>query len=263
VGRGTNLMNIARSALIAMLATISWQAFANDPGLPLYQASYSVAWGGVLAGRSEITLTRTDNGDYEYHSATGTAGLASLFSSKTITEDSRFELGSDGPRPERYSYVDADGDDKEVEEIQFDWIKNSADTSERGRQHTTQLTAGVADRFLSQLSVSLDAAAGKLPAEYRILDHREIVSYATRSKPNASLKTEAGEFQELKVVELYNETSHRVLRFWLASQLHYLPVKIEQTDPHKTLTLTLTAISFNPIVPAATSKPAPAATTNP
>ena len=252
-------MSIARSALIAVLAAASWQAYANGSGLPLYQASYSVAWGGVLAGRSETTLTRADNGDYEYRSVTHTAGLVSLFSSKTITEDSCFELGNDGPRSLQYRYVDTDGDDKQTEEIQFDWNKNSADTREKGKQHTTDLTPGIADRFLSQLSVSLDAAAGKVPAAYRILDLGEIVSYVTRSKPKASLKTDAGEFQDLTVVELYNEASHRILRFWLAPQMHYLPVKIEQTDPHKTLTLVLTAISFNPTPapPAASATSAP------
>lgn len=254
MGSDANIMNIARCALISLLAATSWQAFANDAGLPLYQASYSLAWGGVLAGRSEITLTRTDDGNYDYRSITHTAGLASLFSSKTITEESLFGLGSGGPRSLRYRYIDVEGDDKETEDIQFDWSRNSADTSEKDKQHITELTPGVADRFLSQLSVSLDAAAGTLPAEYRILDHSEIVSYAARSKPKASLKTEAGEFQDLMVVELYNETSHRILRFWLAPQLHYLPVKIEQTDPHKTLTLALTAISFTPTpAPAAVS----------
>lgn len=247
-------MNIGRLLLIPALAAVSAQALAEDPDLMPYKASYSLGWGGVLAGRAEITLTRSDDGNYIYRSVTHTAGLVSLFSSKSITEESRFELGSGEPRSLEYHYLESDGDDKETEEIHFDWTKGTADTSEKGRQRSTDLTPGVSDRFLSQLSVSLDAAAGKLPAEYRILDHREIVTYATKAKPKASLKTEDGEFQDLTVIELRNDANHRVLRFWLAPQLHYLPVKIEQTDPHKTLTLALTEISFKPT-------PAPAAIT--
>ncbi len=226
-------------------------AAAGDLAIPPYHADYSVARNSLTIGIAKFTLTQNSDGSYTYQSVTRPAGVAALFFSDVVTESTHFELADGAPRSLLYSFSQTGGSHEKAETIQFDWQKRAAYTGEDGKNRPSRIEAGTADRFLAQLLISLDAAAGKPGGQYTVLDHHELTTYTLSAQPVARLHTPAGEFDTV-VLERKDEVKGRVMDFWLAPKLHYLPVQLQQRETDKaTITLTLTDIDFDTSAPAA------------
>lgn len=228
-------------------------AAAADAGVTPYTATYEVDRGSMTVGTAQITLSRNADGSYTYQSTTRASGFASLFFKDVITEASHFELADGRPRSLLYRFSQSGGSHEKSESIQFEWGKNAAYTDEDGREHTNKLTAGVSDRFLTQLLLSLDLQSGKLQDSYKVLDHREVTTYSMEKLKDEPLRTPAGSF-DTTVLERKEPGKDRVMDFWMSPKLHGLPVQMQQRETDKaTVTLTLTSISFDTPAPAAST----------
>ena len=107
------------------------------------------------------------------------------------------------------------------------------------------LTAGICDRLLAQLAMSLDTLQGKPENDYSVLDHDKVQTYRFTRTGNASVNTPAGKYDTVEMTR-HDDSKNRVTTFWLAPKLDYLPVRIRQTEPGKaTISLVLTDISFD------------------
>jgi len=245
-----------RTPAALLLCSLVSQAWADDFAIPPYEAHYSVAWGGLHVGDMEVTLSRQPDGSYQYKSITDPAGLASLFASDVVTEISEFELTGEGPRSLHYIYSQTGGKHEKSEDIRFEWSKGEAEFQEDDHKKTLALSAGVYDRFLAQLLLSSCGSDGKLPSEIRVADHREMVSYVTKSLDKASVRTGNASFQDVSVVEIKQAKKDDVTRLYLAPAVHYLPVEIELLRPERsTVTIVLESITFSPTkAPAAASR---------
>ena len=240
------------AAIAASLACLP--AMASADGLMPFKANYegSVSIGSLVC---EMTLTRDADGSYTLQSSSHAVGLAALFARDVITETSRFEVVDDRPRPLEYRYSRSGGKREKSETIQFDWNKGTARTEENGQEKLTPITPGVTDRFLLQLVLGMDAASGKLQDEYRVLDHRDITSFAPPKPESKDIHVPAGNYATL-LVERQDKGSKRVTDFWLAPKIYYLPVQMEQREPgENTYTLVLSSISFDSPAPAASTAP--------
>lgn len=238
---------IAAAALLALAST----AHADD-GLTPFKASYegSVSIGSLAC---EMRLSRNPDGTYTYESTSRAIGFASMFFKDVIKEVSRFEMVDGRPRPLEYRYTRSGGKHEKSETIEFDWKKGSARTQENGQSKTTPLSPGVADRFLTQLILSLDTASGRFQDEYRVLDHRDISRFMPPKPEHPTLRVPAGEFATV-MVERHDKGSKRVTDFWFAPELRYLPVQIQQREPGEdTYTLRLTTSHFDTAAPAAST----------
>lgn len=239
---------IAAAALLVLASA----AHADD-GLVPFKATYegSVSIGSLAC---QMSLSRNSDGSYSYESTSHAIGFASFFFKDVITEVSRFEMVDGRPRPLEYRYTRTGGEHEKSETIDFDWKKGTAQTEENGKTKTTPLSPGVADRFLTQLILSLDAASGKLQDKYAVLDHRDISRFTPPLPEHETVRVPAGEYAAV-MVERHDKGSKRVMDFWFAPELHYLPVKLEQREPDdNTYTLELTSSSFDIAAPAATIK---------
>ncbi len=240
--------HMRRWIVTALLACLPLAAQAE--GLVPFKAQYggSVSIGSLVC---EMTLTRDADGSYTYQSTSHAVGLAAMFVKDVITEASRFEVVDGRPRPLEYRYSRSGGKHDKSETIRFDWSKGTALTVENGQDKTTPLTPGVTDRFLLQLTLGMDAAAGRLQEEYRVLDHRDIGSFIPPKPEDEDIQVPAGRYASL-MVKRQDKGSKRVTDFWLAPKLHYLPVQIQQREPgENTYTLALTSVSFGSEAPAA------------
>lgn len=248
-----------RIALAACLWLSLASAVAADGiAIPPYHADYSVSRNSLAIGVAKFTLTENADGSYTYQSVTHPAGVAALFFSDVVTETTHFEVEDGAPRSLLYSFSQTGGSHEKAETIQFDWQKRAAYTGEDGKNRPTRIETGTADRFLAQLLISLDAAAGKSGGQYTVLDHHELTTYTLSAQPVARLHTPAGEFDAV-VLERKDPVKGRVMDFWLAPKLHYLPVQLQQREPDKaTITLTLTDIGFDTPTPAAATASRPA-----
>src|SRR6185312_11430528 len=146
-----------------------------------------------------------------------------------------------------------DGKPDESETIKFDWAAKSAAMDQAGKKSKAKLSADSVDVQLVQLLVAADAAAGKLPDSYHVVDKGDDTTYTVKSLPDAKLRLQSGNYQT-KVVTLTNAAKKRTITAWLAPNLHYLPVQVQQVDKN-TVTLTLLHITYSDeAAPAAGTK---------
>ena len=130
-------------------------------------------------------------------------------------------------------------------QIRFDWSKDLAYSSKGASHQTVPLTAGICDRLLAQLAMSLDTLQGKPENDYSVLDHDKVQTYRFMRTGNASVNTPAGKYDTVEMTR-HDDSKNRVTTFWLAPKLDYLPVQIRQTEPGKaTISLVLTDIKFD------------------
>lgn len=230
---------------IAAIALVALTSAAQAGGtLVPFKATYegTVSLGSLACSMS---LIHNADGSYTYSSTSHAIGLASLFFKDVITETSRFEVVDGRPRDVEYRYIRSGGKHDKTETIDFDWKRSVAHTVEGGRTRSTPLTPGVADRFLTQLILSLDAASGKLQGAYQVLDHGELSRFTPPAPERRTVRVPAGRYATVMVAR-HDKGSKRVMDFWFAPELHYLPVQVQQREPGKdTYTLKLTGSRFD------------------
>jgi hypothetical protein len=169
-----------------------------------------------------------------------------------VTQTSVFKVANGRPQSSTYNY-DEKGKHADSETIQFDWTKKKATSQENDKTRKAALTDNSVDVQLVQLLLASDAASGKLPDSYQIVDHGEATTYATKSLPDAKLRLQSGNYQT-KVVSLTDSAKGRTITAWMAPNLHYLPVQIQQVDKRNTITLTLLHVAYQDQAPAAGTK---------
>jgi Protein of unknown function (DUF3108) len=225
----------------------SADCFAQDTEVPvpIYQATYSVGFGSLRAGTASFSLSKNADGTYTYKSLTKSAGLAALFLNDVVSETSHFEVMDGKLRPLQYTYEHTGKDKDNKETIQFDWAKGVAYTEEDGKQKSLPIKAGIYDRLLAQLAISMDLQAGLVVEDYPVLGHGEINVYHMLRQDNTDLKTPTGNYETV-VIARRAPHKDRVTTFWLAPKLDYLLIQMEQTEPEKaTISLTLTDIHIS------------------
>jgi hypothetical protein len=242
---------ILKMALLTAGLMISAAAMADAAQFSPYTANYDFERKGIGSGKSTFTLDKQADGSYEYKSVLHPTGIAALLA-KDVTQTSDFKLVNGRPQPSSYSFS-WEGKPDEAETIQFNWASKSAAMDQAGKKSKAALTADSVDVQLVQMLVASDAAAGKLPDSYQIVDKGDATTYTVKSLPDAKLRLQAGNFQT-KVVTLSNAEKKRTITAWLAPSLHYLPVQIQQKDKN-TVTLTLLHVSYkDEAAPAAGTK---------
>lgn len=237
-------------ALLTAGLLMSAGAMADSGPLSPYTANYDMERKGIGSAKGTFTLTKQADGSYEYKSVLHPTGLAALVA-KDITQVSDFKVVNGRPQSSSYSYT-WQGKPGDSESIQFDWAGKSAAMDEAGKKSKATLSADSVDVQLVQLLVATDAAAGKLPDSYQIIDKGDATVYTVKTLPDAKLRLQSGNFQT-KVVTLTNPEKKRTITAWLAPNLHYLPVQVRQMDKN-TVTLTLLHISYSDEAPAAATK---------
>ncbi|HEX4300435.1 MAG TPA: DUF3108 domain-containing protein [Gammaproteobacteria bacterium] len=237
-------------ALLTAGLVISAGAMADTAQLSSYTASYHMDRKGIGSADGAFTLTKQADGSYEYKSVLHPTGLAALVA-KDITQTSNFKVVNGRPQSSSYSYS-WQGKPDDDENIQFNWAGKSAVMDEAGKKSKAALGDNSVDVQLVQLLVATDAAAGKLPASYQIVDKGDATTYTVTTLPDAKLRLQSGNFKT-KVVTLTNAAKKRTITAWLAPSLHYLPVQVQQVD-RNTVTLTLLHVSYADEAPAAGTK---------
>lgn len=241
----TRTLSIATLFLCSLLAVFS-SAHAAEPHIPLYHATYAASRNDLRIGTAQFSLVHNHDGSYNYKSITRPSGLAALFFSDVITETSTFRVRNGQLQSLSYHYTHSGNDHDKPEHVRFDWEQHTAIIgSGKDSKHVT-IEAGVMDRALAQLAISLDLAEKKSAGPYRVLDHDKLVSYDLEPGKDTELDTPDGRYRVIELARK-DKKKNRTTRFWLAPKLEYLPVQIEQTQPGKaTITLTLASIRFDP-----------------
>lgn len=241
-------------ALLTTGLLTSAGAMADAGLLSPYTANYHLDRKGIGSANSTFTLSKQADGSYQYQSVLHPTGLAALVLGD-VTQTSVFKVVNDRPQSSTYNYEEK-GKHADSETIQFDWSAKKATSTENDKTRKAALTDNSVDVQLVQLLLADDAAAGKVQDSYQIVDHGEATTYTAKALPDTKLRLQSANYQTkvYALTDITDPSKKRTITVWMAPNLHYLPVQIQQVDKRNTITLTLLHIAYKDEAPAAAAK---------
>lgn len=210
-----------------------------------YTAHYGVTTHGIGVGVAQFELTPMKDAHWKFSSESHTTGVVSLFRSDKIRQSSTFDVAKDGSlraRSYRYAYA---GDDDRDQHIVFEWADNIAHDYYRGDTVSIRIPDGASDPFLAQLKLSKRVAHGMVKGLFPVVNRNKLEIYHLKVVGTGNIKVPAGKFRVVRV-ERNDPGSSRKTVFWLAPDLHYVPVKVQQLKNDKAVfRLALKSIRFH------------------
>ncbi|MEM7081483.1 MAG: DUF3108 domain-containing protein [Pseudomonadota bacterium] len=195
----------------------------------------------VLKGAMTTEL-RKDEAGYRGTSRIKPRGLARFATRGEIVNQSIFQLSDQGVQPLAFTGSDMISKRKKQASLNFDWdalrVTGQAAQKKSGKRIETvidtEAETDMHDAISLQYALMHDLHNDALKAHYTLLDGSDIKRInITRLEP-AALRVPYGEF-DVVPVQHQVEGSSRITTFWLAEELGYLPIKIEQTRKGKRL----------------------------
>jgi hypothetical protein len=225
--------------LAILLAAIAWPATADV--LSPFEAHYEVERGSMGLGATVFSLQT--NGDcYRYRGKARPNALVSLFVGD-VSDESRFCMTDDGRvAPRRFEHIES-RDDEDSHSLVFGDDDRVIYRSRAGQARTFAAPEDALEPFVIHIAVRLWIDGAEQPAllpnrTFTVVDEDEIKHYQLAVREGGRLETPAGTWDTL-VVERVDDPN-RQLRFWLAPELSWLPIKVEHQkgdDPVIRMTL--------------------------
>jgi hypothetical protein len=218
-----------KRALAALaLAATGIACAAPDPSIALYRATYTVEYKGKDLGTSEFTVTYDEARDvYQFSSRTVAKGLLKLVSPNPVVERSDFRLVNGAPQPLAFHYEDGSRKGEDNLDVEFDWERGVAIVTGKGGRRELTLPAGALDRGSLQVALMSDLALRGAPREYQLVDEDSVKPYVYTDNGESTTPTGIGALATRSFVQ-QREGSSRSTWLWVAPELRFLPVRIEQ-----------------------------------
>ena len=238
------------TALLAALSLFAPLLASEAEGtLVPHTATYKIKI-SIASGRLKSNVQKTDTG-FSVVSVIEPTGLANLFLRGTIEERAQFEMGPHGVLPRYYSSNDQLTKGKPVQDFTFDWDGGLVGGTVNDEFYEYELSDNMRDRVTIQYQLMHNFVSGIEIDEYRMLDGDEVKDLTVTSLGTKEIKVPFGRFEAIGV-QHQAAGSKRVSTLWLAEELGYLPVLIEQHRKGKR-TVRAVLTNYQPITEAAVS----------
>lgn len=176
---------------------------------------------GVARHRLEI------NDDHRYTLQVGmnTTGLASLFKTFELNQQSTGKVGTHGLRPDEFSENKVTAKGKQILSAKFDWDNNQLTFSAGNTSTLPEDTQDILS-FLYQFSqMPLDQHT--LPMH--VSNGRKLESYQLEAGEEEEIQTRLGKLRTLPLRKIH-APGEEGLEIWLGMEYRLLPVKVRQID---------------------------------
>jgi hypothetical protein len=208
-----------------------------------YTATYRVEYKGKEAGTAEFSVRALEGGVYEFSSRTLAKGLLKLARPNPAVERSRFRVENAAVRPLEFWYEDGSRSGDDNLHIEFDWQRGVATVGTTDARREMAVPEGVLDRGSLQVALMRDLAAAGAPRTYSLADADSVASYEYVDNGTAATATGVGPLAT-RVFTQQRAGSSRVTWLWVAPELEFLPVRIEQRrDGEVQTTYTLVTVT--------------------
>ena len=219
-------MRLTLAILLTGCLLGSLPAHADTAQLPAFKATYTTAFdlGISLSGEAVRELRQTENGQWRF-SSEAAAMMAG------ISEVTRFNYQPTQPiQPLSYRYHRKVLGKSRKASIDFDWAKQSATTVVKDTPWKMQVPVGTQDKLSYQLQLRLDLLAGKTDMTYAVADGGKLKEYRFKVTGEEQIDTPYGRYNAVRVMRDRGEDADRETLIWLAPELDYLIVRLEQTE---------------------------------
>ncbi len=214
--------------IAAALAVAAHEARGADTAVATYTATYTVEYKGKEAGTAEFSVMQLAEGDlYEFTSRVLAKGLLKLARPNAVLERSRFRVDGAGVRPLEFWYEDGSRSGEDNVHITFDWDRRIATVSGTEARRDMALPAAALDRGTLQVALMRDLATTGAPRTYTLADEDSVAEYEYTDNGTATMTTGIGPI-ETRVLTQQRAGSSRATWLWVAPELRFLPVRIEQ-----------------------------------
>ena len=219
-------MQIKTFAILALFLSMRITAVAGllEQG---FSAQYDVLRNGTYLGVSDNTLTKLADGRLQYRAEVEPRGFVGLFLSDHITEVSTLQIQDNKLQALQYLHHHTKGNrDKKKYELRFDWAQKHLYCSDFPQPF--DLVADTQDALGFQLYLMQQAQQHTVTLTVPIATRRETKVFHLQFKGESIIDTPAGKF----ATNLFESEKHgnERYRLWLAKQLEFLPVKIQNVD---------------------------------
>ena len=216
---------------ILILACILFQ-IGNLNAVPAdYEAVYTVKLlqaDGTLRAKLE-----NNDGTYTYTLKTEPTGFWKLIANGSINESSEFEIINDEIRSINYRLNDTIRRNARESEVDFDWSKKVIKGFYKDRVIDFNIEKRILTRILLQIEIMHQKQRNNLKDTYLIIDKDEIKEIdITSSNSGRKISVPFGSYDVIEVSHR-SKNSNRINTFWLAPELDFIPVKLEQTEGNK------------------------------
>lgn len=220
---------MTRSWLLAVLTVAAMhEARAADATIATYTATYRVNYKGKEAGTAEFSVQYLADRDlYEFSSRVLAKGLLKLARPNPAVERSHFKVAGDGLQPLEFWYEDGSRSGEDNLHIEFDWQRRVATVSGAEARRELRLPAAALDRGSLQVALMRDLATTTTLPTYQLADDDSVSEYQYTDNGTETVSTAVGSLAA-RVLTQQRQGSSRATRLWVAPELRYLPVRIEQ-----------------------------------
>ncbi len=226
--------------MAAILTAAVWPEFAAtapDSAIHPYSAVYQIQYRGKTVGTMEFSVDYDAADDaYTFTSNSAVRGLFRLLSPRPVVERSEFTSDAGKITPLRFWYEDGSRRGNENFHIQFDWDNGLAVAETNAQRHEFAVPHGTLDRGTMQVQLMLDVARTGSLSSYTLADDDGLRTYRYHRDGDVQLETSLGVLETQAFVQ-QREGSSRQTLLWTASELHHLPVRIEQQRNGETRTV--------------------------
>ena len=214
--------------IAAALAVAADEARGADAPVATYTATYRVEYKGKDAGTAELTVRKLPDSDlYEFSSTVMAKGLLKLARPKPAVERSHFRVDADGIRPVEFWYEDGSRSGEDNVHVVFDWDRGVVTFNSAEARREMAVPNGAVDRGTLQVARMRDFASPNVPRGYTIVDDDSVAEYEYTDNGTATITTKTGS-HATRVFTQQRAGSSRTTQLWVAPDLKFLPLRIEQ-----------------------------------
>jgi hypothetical protein len=217
---------IAIASLAAGLSAAT--AYSAEPGAIVeYAAEYEVRYKGRRVARANFNVTADGGGNFVFNSSTRARGILRLASPRPAVEWSQFRLTEDQIVPLNFRYEDGSRSGEDNYSLEFDSAAGEVRVTGPAGRSSVPFETGLLDRGSLQVALMRDLGACRHPGPLRYVDDDGVSEYRYERLDDLAVETGIGTLDTIRFSQR-REGSSRTTILWLAPELAYLPVRIEQ-----------------------------------
>lgn len=210
---------------LVILLSISGNTIASTKIKP-FTAQYDVYRNGLLIAHTVRALSNKKD-VYEFKSSTQLRGLASLFLSIELQEESTLLLRQGNFYLRSYQYNKKEKKKNESFSIKYNSEKNNLYHSLTQQFHAIKKQQY--DILSFSIGIMSDFMKNEPHKHYTILEKNKVRDYLLQISSKTPFTYQGEELQSIKL-EQVKSPSRDQFTFWCAEKLQYLPIRIRKTE---------------------------------
>jgi Protein of unknown function (DUF3108) len=193
-----------------------------------FTATYQVAWHGIAAGDSTLTLVAQPSGTYTYSSSIKAHGLFRLVFPDALLQSSTFTLADGHVTPLHYQESGLARDHRDVVDLAFDQASSRVHGVAETHPVDQPLDPGIQDPMSVQIELMRQLQAGLAPRQFKLFDKDQAKEYFYTRERSEVLNTPLGTLEAV-VYRSDRPGSDRITRLWLAPTLNFMPLQANRS----------------------------------